>query len=206
MYDFLYELEHKWFKDQVYLEGVILVQINDNANPNKIAVIYNSKSGFTQKYARWIAKAVQADLLIGKKTKAEDLLHYDTIVFGGGLYAGGINGLKLITKNYSNLKDKKIAVFCLGATPVRDEIVEEVRNKNLNVQQQESIQFFMLRGGFNYETLTPFDKILMNLLKLKLKRKKVLTADERGMLRSYTHPVDFTNEKNIEPIIKYINE
>ena len=32
--------------------------------------------------------------------KPEDLLQYDTIIFGGGLYASGINGISLITKNF----------------------------------------------------------------------------------------------------------
>lgn len=172
----------------------------------KIVVVYNSKSGFTQKYAKWIAEAVQADLLVGKNTKVQDLMPYDIVIFGGGLYAGGINGLKLVTNHYSQLKDKKIIVFCLGATPVRDEIVEEVKNKNLTAEQRDHIAFFMLRGGFNYHKLGSADKVLMNILKFKLKRKKVLSADERGMLNSYSQPLDFTSQKNISPIVDYINK
>lgn len=172
----------------------------------KIVIVYNSKSGFTQKYAKWIAEAVQADLLVGKNTKVQELLPYDAIIFGGGLYAGGINGLKLITNHYAQIKDKTLVVFCLGATPVRDEIVEEVKNNNLTAEQRENIQFFMLRGGFNYNKLAPFDKVLMNFLKFKLRRKKMLSADERGMLNSYSHPLDFTSQKNISPIVDYINK
>ena len=56
---------------------------------NKVAVVYRSKSGYTEKYAKWIAKAVGADLLKGEKTKVDDLLNYETIVYGGGLYAVG---------------------------------------------------------------------------------------------------------------------
>jgi hypothetical protein len=41
----------------------------------------------------------------------------------------------------------------------------------------------------------------MILLKIKLKSKKNPTADERGMLQSYSTPVDFTNKKQIEPIL-----
>lgn len=171
----------------------------------KIVVVYNSKSGFTQKYAKWITEAVQADLLVGKNAKVQDLMPYDIIIFGGGLYAGGINGLKLITNHYSQLKEKKIIVFCLGVTPVRDKIVEEVKNKNLTAEQRDHIQFFMLRGGFNYDKLAFFDKMLMSILKVKLKRKKTLSADERGMLNSFNQPLDFTNQKHISPIVAYIN-
>lgn len=46
---------------------------------SKIAVVYRSKSGYTEKYAKWIAKAAGGDLLKGKKTRVEDLMNYDTI-------------------------------------------------------------------------------------------------------------------------------
>lgn len=129
---------------------------------------------------------------------------YDSIIFGGGLYAGGINGVKLITKNLHKLKDKKIVVFATGASPARAEVVEEVRQKNITPDQERYIGFFYLRGGFNYSKLNTFDKILMTLLKYKLKMSKELTSDGRGMLASYDRPVDFTRNKNIGQLIDHI--
>ena len=170
----------------------------------KVAVVYRSKSGYTEKYAGWIAKATGADLLKGEKTKVEDLLKYDTIVYGGGLYAVGINGIKLITNNYDKLKDKQLIVFGSSASPARPEIVEEVRNRNLTKEQQETVDFFLLRGGFDKSKLTPMDRVLMQIMKISLQRKKVLTPDESGLLNAYDTPVDFTSEKNIEPILAKI--
>ena len=63
------------------------------------------------------------------------------------------------------------------------------------------IQFFYLRGGFNYHRLALVDKVLMNFLKMKLNRKKELTPDERGMLAAFDHPIDFTKEQNIAPLL-----
>ncbi len=170
----------------------------------KIAVVYRSKSGYTEKYARWIAKAVSADLLKGEKTKLDDLLDYDTIVCGGGLYAVGINGIKLITDNFDKLKGKKLILFGVGASPVRPAVVEEVKNRNLTAEQQESIDFFLLRGGFDKRRLRSIDRLLMQIMKINLKRKKNPTPDERGMLNAYSHPVDFTDEKHIRAIIERI--
>jgi len=166
-----------------------------------IAVVYRSKSGFTKKYAEWIAEEANADLLLGKETKLDDLMPYKAIVYGGAFYAGGINGIKLITDNYEKLKDKKLIIFCLGATPVRPEIYEEIKNKHLNPEQQQNIELYMFRGGFDYDKLTFIDKILMNILKYQLKHKKDPTPDEVGMLNSYSHPFDFTDKKQIKPII-----
>jgi hypothetical protein len=59
------------------------------------------------------------------------LSHYDNIFFGGGLYAVGINGVKLITKNLDKLKGKKIVVFATGASPSTEAVINEVRDQNL---------------------------------------------------------------------------
>ena len=44
----------------------------------------------------------------------------------------------------------------------------------------------------------------MTLLKWKLKRKKNLSSDEKGMLAAYKNPIDFTKKVNIKELIKYI--
>ena len=74
------------------------------SNNKKCAVVYRSEAGHTKAYAQWIAEALQCDLLKGIKVKVSDLLSYDTIICGGSLNAGGINGVKLITKNFDQLK------------------------------------------------------------------------------------------------------
>ena len=69
-------------------------------------VVYKTKYGSTKTYAEWIAEELSADIRDAKTVKADDLLKYDTIIYGGGLYAEVINGVSLITKNYEKLKDK----------------------------------------------------------------------------------------------------
>ena len=172
---------------------------------SKVIVIYRSKSGYTKKYAEWIAKAVDADLVESRDVSRYDLLTYDTIVYGGALYAIGINGINFVKKHILHLNNKRIIVFTLGATPLHKGIPEAVRNSNFSAEQQKHISFFMLRGGFDFNKLTLADKGLMSLLKAKLKFKRNRTADERGMLAAYTQTMDFTDEKLITPIVKAIH-
>ena len=84
---------------------------------NKVVVVYKSKYGSAQRYAQWIADEVKADLFEGSKITLNDLLKYDTVVYGGSLYATGILGFSLIRKNFDRLKDKKVVVFSVGASP-----------------------------------------------------------------------------------------
>ena len=173
----------------------------------KTMVIYKSKTGFTRKYAQWIAEELLADIFDASEVTINMMTTYDTIIYGGSLYAVGIIGVKLITQNIDKLKDKKVVVFATGASPSREDVINEVIDNNFTREQQKYIKLFYLRGGFNYSKLNPFDKILMTLLKWKMKNKKEedLTTDEIGMLAVYDKPMDFTMKKNIDSIITYVN-
>jgi menaquinone-dependent protoporphyrinogen IX oxidase len=170
----------------------------------KSIVVYKSKAGFTKKYAEWIAEELGSDIFAASQVTAAILTAYDTVIYGGGLYAGGINGVKIITNNMAKLQGKKVVVFATGASPMREEVISEVRDRNFTLQQQEKIQFYYLRGGFDYTRLQFGDKLLMQLLKWTLKRKKELTPDEKGMLAAYDTPVDFTKRENINGLIAYV--
>ena len=74
----------------------------------KAIVIYKSKYGSTKCYAQWIADELECDINDASNVKIEDLYEYDTIIYGGGLYAEVIAGVSLITKN-----NKYITVLCL---------------------------------------------------------------------------------------------
>ena len=175
----------------------------------KTIVVYKSKSGFVRNYAYWIAEELSADIFEVSKVNINMLITYDTIVYGGSLHAVGINGVKIITRNIDKLKDKRLVIFASGASPSSEEVIKVVKNNNFTKEEQNHIEFFYLRGGFNFNKLPPFDKVLMTLLKWKIKIKKLLKKelipDEIGMLASFDKPVDFTIKKNIDEIVNYIN-
>ena len=175
--------------------------MSENKN---VVVIYRSKTGFTKNYANWLAEELQCDVFEAGKIKVPDLSRYETIIYGGGMYHIGINGIKLITRNFDMLKSKNIIVYAVGATPVREETAEQIRKANIPAELLDHIQLFYLRGGFDYNRLSPFYKFLMILLKIKLKHTKNPDADQKGMLAAYTHPLDFTNKKYIRPIVDIV--
>lgn len=172
----------------------------------KIAVVYRSKYGSAERYAQWIADEVKADLYEGSHVGIKELLQYDTIVYGGSLYAVGILGFSLIIRNYPLLKDKKVVVFTVGASPAYPEAVEEVRNSNFTEEMKERVPHFHLRGGFNYSKLNLIDKAAMFLLRKKIEsiKEEDRTPDQKGMLHSYDHPADWTCRKAIQPIVQCI--
>ncbi len=175
----------------------------------KNLVVYWSKTGFVKKYAEWLAEELSADVISGKKIKKEKLKEYDSYIFGGSLYAVGINGADFIKKNIKELEAKKTAVFAAGASPAKYDIIEEVKNKNFSSEEQKYFKFFYLRGGFDYSKLGFKDKVLMRMMKWKLNSKKKkgaqMTEEEKGMLAAFDKPVDFTAKDNIQEILSYFN-
>lgn len=173
----------------------------------KTLVFYNSKTGFVKKYAEWIAEELKADLLTFENVDCSTLQSYDTIVYGGGLYAGGINGVGKIKRNLTKLEGKKVIIFVSGASPWSEKVLNEIRNKNFTPEQQQKIKFFYLRGGFDLTKLGFFDRFLMKLLKMKIMSKKKkgipLDGDETGMLNAMENPVDFTKKENINELVDH---
>ncbi len=171
----------------------------------KAVIIYKSKTGFARKYAEWISSVLDAELVNCRDFVNSDFNKYDVVIFGGGLYVGGINGVNIIKNNINLLKGKKVIVFASGATPKREETTKELFDFNFNAEEQKQIKFFYLRGGFDFSKLGIIDKILMTLLKLKLrmKKKSKRNADESGMLAAYAAPCDFTKLKYINELVEY---
>lgn len=74
----------------------------------KAIVIYNSQTGFTKRYAEWIAEAAGADCLAFSAAKKKDLAAYDAIVFGGWACAGSISKISWFKENIDQWAGKKL--------------------------------------------------------------------------------------------------
>ncbi len=175
----------------------------------KTIVVYRSKTGFAKQYAEWIAESLSADLFEAGKVDGQVLASYDNVIYGGGLYAVGINGVKLIKDNLHRLAGKKVVVFATGASPGRPEELDSMLSSNFTPEQLQQVRFFYLRGGFDASKLTLVDRLLMSMLKLKLKRKQrsgALLPDERGMLNAYDRPVSFARQSNIAALVSYVTQ
>ena len=57
----------------------------------KTIVIYNSQTGFTKRYAEWIAQESGADCFELSTAKKKNLDEYDAIIYGGWACAGSIS-------------------------------------------------------------------------------------------------------------------
>lgn len=167
-----------------------------------IAVIYKSKYGTTKRYAEWIAQELNATLMEGSQVKPSQLQSYDVVIYGGGLYASGILGLKLVTENPC----KRLIVFTVGLA--RPEITDysSILKKNFPPELLEKTKMFHLRGGIDYQKLNLIHKGMMAMMKKMVTQSagKEASGDEQAFLETYGRKVDFTDKKTIEPILAFV--
>ncbi|NCB41142.1 MAG: flavodoxin [Clostridia bacterium] len=178
---------------------------------SKSIVVFQSKYGSTKRYAHWIAEELSCDLAERKNLKAEDLKSYDTIIYGGGLYAGGVAGFDLITKNFDKIADKNLILFTCGLADPSDQSntdsIKEGLKKVMTSQMQEKIKVFHLRGAMDYTKLSFPHKSMMALLHKMVNKRSAdtLRSEDKEMLATYGENVDFTDQATVKPLIDYVN-
>ncbi len=170
----------------------------------KVIVLYKSNTGFSKKYAEWIAEELGCRAVPVNNAEVNELPAYETIIFGGGLHAGQINGLKFLKNNILKMKDKNIIVFATGATPKEVMNIEEIENANFSPEEKEAIRLFYFHSGMNYEAMGIGSKMMMSIFKAMLKQKKDKSAIEQGMYDTITKSNDHSRKEYIEPLIEYV--
>lgn len=168
-------------------------------------VIYKTKYGSTKKYAQWIASALNADLFDAAEIRAQAIETYDTIVLGGGLYASGILGSDVITKNFSLLKGKNIVIFTVGLANPKLTDYTAIIEKNFPAEIRNAIKIFHLRGAIDYKNINLTHKAMMALLVKKVGKidEKERDDEMKQMLDTYGQTVDFTDETSITELVDY---
>jgi len=168
----------------------------------KIAVIYKSKYGTTKRYAQWIAEALNAPLFESASIKQSQLNDYDVVIYGGGLYASGIDGVKLVKDGFS----KSLVIFTVGLADPQTTDYTPILQENFSPEQLSKIKVFHFRGGVDYNKLSIVHKGMMALVKKAADKvpPDKRTSEDIGIIETYGKKVDFTDKTAIEPLVEYV--
>lgn len=172
----------------------------------KTVVIYQSQTGFTKRYAQWIADAAGADCLPLSEAKKKDLEGFDTIVYGGWACGGGISGIRWFKERIDRWPDKKLIAFCVGGSPADSPDIQSALEKNFTEAQLRRVRVFYCPGGFNYEKMPIPSRLAMRLFRAALRGKKEQKEAEAEMLRMISGSYDISDRRYIHPILNAIRE
>ena len=171
-------------------------------------IIYGSQYGTTRKYADELAK--RTNIECKSYEDVIDIDRYNTVIYIGGLYAGGVLGMKKTLAKISQCQNKKIIIATVGlADPMDADNTDNIKSnmkRQLSKELYENAHIFHFRGGIDYSYLNFKHKTMMGLLYKKAvglpEEKK--TAEIKAMIETYNQKVDFVDFEGLNQLIDCI--
>lgn len=160
----------------------------------KKIVVYQSETGFTAKYAGWIAEDLGCNAVELKSTNLNELNSYDMVIYGGWIMGGMVAGYDKVKKQ--DLKN--IVVFGVGMTVPSEKVTAKIAEQN----QIPREQFFYFEGGYNPQKLGFVQKMMMNMIKKSLLKKADKTAEDLHTLETFKG-ADNTDRNAIKGLVEY---
>jgi menaquinone-dependent protoporphyrinogen IX oxidase len=169
----------------------------------KTAVIYASKYGAAKQYAAWIAEELHAVLLEQNQVSPAQLQEFDCVIYGGGLYAGGIIGANLVANNPCN----NLVVFTVGLADPKNTDYTHILKKNFPPEYTQPLKVFHLRGGIDYKKLSLLHRGMMAMMKrmtIGKKKPEELSEEDRLFVDTYGGKVDFIDRSTVAPLVEFV--
>lgn len=166
----------------------------------KALIIYHSKTGFSKRYAQWLAESLNCQAIPFKERKNVNGNDYEKIILFGGLYAGQMSGLKWLKSRLPALSGKRLAAVAVGCAPADGPNLSESMTKLLG--DTPEIKGFYCQGGLDYEHMSAIHRAMMAALRTALKRKPEMAE----MLNVISHSFDGTKREYLDPIIQWAQE
>ena len=185
-----------------------MMQNDKKVGPQRTIVLYTSKYGAAETYARWIAEALGCQAVSLDKFSKKELQGYDTVIYGGGVQAGGIRGLEQFTKWIKgDLKlrqmakrgtiseaeaaeigafDRQYYIFAVGISLDSEENRLQLRDINFDKNWLRELPCFFLPGAFDPAKLAGVDKAIIKVAtKMFLDKSEAQAAAEDMQVLCY---------------------
>lgn len=168
-------------------------------------IVYQSKYGATKKYAGWLQDMTNFYCDEASKVTAAEVIPYEIVIFCGGIYASGIAGLSFLKKNIDRLKNKKIAILCVGASPYSESALAEIKAHNLT-GALKGIPLFYGRGAWDESKMKFLDRTLCKMLQKKIAKKDPGTYEPwmEALMHARGQTCDWTDRKYLVPLFDYL--
>ena len=170
-------------------------------------IIYGSQYGTARAYAKKFGEMTGIPVMSYEEIQRLD--SYRLIIYFGGLYAGGVKGLKNTVKALQ--EGTKIVIVTVGLADVCDkentDNIKESIKKQISGRILNNASIFHLRGGIDYKNLNFKHRIMMALLYYKVKNlpEEKKTAEMKAMIETFHSKVDFVDYNALNQIMEAIS-
>ena len=164
----------------------------------KTIIVYESKTGFTERYARWAAEELGCECILLKNASKEKLAGYDRVIFGGWIMANMISGLPKLRE----MGVVPAVVSAVGASPAFEEVIEQMREQN----QLWETPFFYFEGGVDFNKLGFVQRMMLKTMKKMTEKKKDMTRQEAAIVQLLAGNFDHTDRGQLEGMLTRLKE
>ncbi len=145
----------------------------------KAAIIFSSSHGTTEKVAKQIQHELgneNAHIFNLKSIKSIDLSLFDTLIIGGSIHAGQMQGKvkRFCNKNLVDLLQKRVGLFMVGMN--EPEFETEFSNAFPELLRKHAITSKCVGGEFLFEKMNFIEKLIVK--KVSGIRQNVSKIDE----------------------------
>lgn len=171
-------------------------------------ILYGSHYGSARRYAQALAE--NTGIVAVPFADAPRLSDKHAIVYVGALYAGGVLGLRKTFRGFAPREGQTILIATVGLADPTD--AENRANISASLKRQlsadvlERAKIFHLRGGIDYQKLSPGHRVAMALLYQTARRvpEEKQTAENRALIETYGQRVTFEDLRALEPVLQAI--
>ena len=164
----------------------------------KTIIVYESKTGFTERYARWAAEELGCECILLKNASKDKLAGYDRVIFGGWIMANMISGLPKLRE----MGVVPAVVFAVGASPAFEEVLTQIREQN----QLGETPFFYFEGGVDFNKLGFVQRMMLKTMKKMTEKKKDMTRQEAAIVQLLAGNFDHTDRGQLEGMMTRLKE
>ena len=205
-----------------------MMQNEKKVDPQRTIVLYTSKYGAAETYARWIAEALGCQALPLAGFSKKELQDYDTVIYGGGVQAGGVRGLEPFTKWIkgdlklrqmakrgtiseaeaagSGAFDRQYYIFAVGISLDSEENRLQLRDINFDKDWLRELPCFFLPGAFDPAKLTGVDKAIIKVATKMFQDKPEAqaAAEDAQVLRYFETGCDLIDRTRTTALIEAV--
>lgn len=170
-------------------------------------ILYQSKYGAAKRYAQWLAEETGFSCADAKRAYINDVIKFEVVILGGGIYASGIAGLGFLKKHINVLTNKKLIVFCCGASPYEESAFMQIKKHNMK-GALENIPCFYCRGAWDMAAMSFADRTLCSMLRKAVSKKKPDEYElwEKALMAAGDEKCDWTDRGYLQPIIDCLRQ
>lgn len=161
-------------------------------------VLYHSRGGSTETYARWIAES--AGFECRPLNRAGKIGDVDVLVVGGCVWAGQNKAFKWIKSRWNRINGKKVVCFSTSGALKEDPALQAGYEKALPAEIRSRISYFPLNGKMIFAEMRSFDRKLMQMaIKMTAKENP---EEAKKMAEEYNR----VNREDLKPLLERLRD